>query len=225
MAQKSYTANSSTTIGYARYNSTTWNTGSSYGAMQGLYTTSSSSLKSYNRIGVMVFNNVGTDMSGKNITNIQLQFVCAGSGYDSASKVLSLYSARRAGLVTGITGEQQIGTALGTLTGRFYNTTLTFQLNSSTNSSLYTNLRNFILGGGYTLACYSGETSKGGSHNYSYNYLKITSATMTVTYDDAAPIKYYDGSAWKDCYAYYYDGSAWKLCDPYYYDGSAWKRV
>lgn len=221
MAQKSYTANSNSTLGWARYNSTSWTDGT---ASQGLYTTGTASL-GYSRIGVMVFNNVGTDMSGKNITNIQLQFVANKAGYDSNSKVMGLYSARRAGKVAGITGEQQIGTKLGDLTGHFYGATLTFQLNSSTNSSLYTNLRNFILGGGYTLACYSGEKTKGGSHNYSYNYMTIAKATMTVTYDDAAPIKYYDGSAWKDCYAYYYDGSAWKLCDPYYYDGSAWKRV
>lgn len=222
MAEKTYTANSSSTLSWARYNSTSWSNDSK--AMQGLYTTGSASLKQ-SRIGIMVFNNVGTDMKGKNITNIQLQFVTGGSGYDSNSKVMGLYSARRAGKVTGITGEQQIGTKLGDLTGHFYNATVTFQLNASSNSAIFTNLRNFILGGGYTLACYSGESKKSGSHDYSYNFMSVTKATMTVTYDDASTVKYYDGSSWKDCHAYYYDGSAWKLCDPYYYDGSAWKRV
>ena len=56
MATFTATANSSSTIGYARYGSTSWNRGSSNGACQGAYQGISSSRS---RVGVMVFSGAG----------------------------------------------------------------------------------------------------------------------------------------------------------------------
>ena len=47
-------------------------------------------------------------------------------------------------------------------------------------------------------------------------------ATIVLTIQQSATVKYYNGSAWVSCIAYYWDGSAWIECIPKYYDGSAW---
>lgn len=227
MGTFSYTAQSSSTIGYARSNSTTWNTGTSNGAMQGIYTTGTAS-SGLSRVGIMVFSGLGDAVNGKTITGIGLAFKCAASGYDNNSKVLGLYKARWQYINTGISGAQQVGDAIGNLTGHFYNATVSYNLSASStgdNLTVFNNMKTYFESGNSALVCYSGESSKGGSHNYSYNYLKITTAAITVTYLDAGIVKYYTGSTWQDCNAYYYDDSAWKLVAPYYYDGSAWKLV
>ena len=60
MATFTATANSSSTIGYAQYGSSSWSTGSSNGACQGAYkgTTAAKS-----RVGVMVFNGAGAALN------------------------------------------------------------------------------------------------------------------------------------------------------------------
>lgn len=224
MATVQYTAASSSTLAYARRNSTSWTTGE---ASQGLYTTSSASL-SYSRVGLMVFSGLGDAVKGKTITNIGLAFKASSSGYDNNSKVLGLYKARWQYINTSISGAQQIGDAIGNLTGHYYNAIVTYDLSASStgnNLTVFNNLKSYFEEGNSALVCYSGESSKGGSNNYSYNYMKITNAQVSITYLDAGVVKYYTGSTWQDCNAYYYDGSAWKLVAPYYYDGSAWKLV
>ena len=59
------TAGSSSTIGFAKYGSSSWSTGTSNGACQGAYqdTTASTS-----RVGVMVFSGAGAALSGKVIS-------------------------------------------------------------------------------------------------------------------------------------------------------------
>ncbi len=60
MGTFSATANSSSTIGYAQYGSSSWSAGSSNGACQGAYkgTTAAKS-----RVGVMVFNGAGAALN------------------------------------------------------------------------------------------------------------------------------------------------------------------
>ena len=62
MGTFSATANSSSTIGYAQYGSSSWSTGSSSGACQGAYqgTTAAKS-----RVGVMVFSGAGAALKGQ----------------------------------------------------------------------------------------------------------------------------------------------------------------
>lgn len=224
MATFSGAAASNSTLAYAQRNSTSWKKGTSNGAMQGLYTTGSASL-GLSRVGIMVFSGLGNAVKGKTIQSIGIAFKCAASGYDNNSKVMGLYKARWQYINENVSGAQQIGDALGNLTGHFYNDTIGFDLNASQNTALFNNMKAYFSAGNSALVCYSGESKKGGSHNYSHNYMKITRAEIYVTYLDGGIVKYYTGSTWQDCTPYYYDGSSWKQCTPYYYDGSAWKQM
>lgn len=134
MATFTATANTSTTIGYAQYGSTSWSTGTSNGACQGAYQGTSSS---NSRVGVMVFSNAGSTLKGKIISKIVFSITCSGAGSGSSSKVLSFRKAVYQSLKTGIKGSAQVGDALGTLTGKFYNNTASHTLSSSSNASFF----------------------------------------------------------------------------------------
>lgn len=224
MATFQAAAADTSSLAWAQRNSTTWNKGTSKGAMQGLYTTGTASL-SLSRVGLMVFSGLGNAVKGKAIQSIGLAFKFDSAGYDSNSKVLGLYKARWQYINESISGAQQIGDALGSLTGHFYNDIVGFDFSASQNTTLFNNMKSYFAEGNSALVCYSGESAKGGNNNYSYNYLRITRAEIYVTYEDTSTVKYYDGSSWKDCNAYYYDGSNWKLCNPYYHNGSSWVQV
>ena len=126
------TASSSSTIGYALYGSSTWNTGTSNGACQGAYqgTTASKS-----RVGIMVFTNAGTTLKGKVIQSISFSIKCSAAGSSSSSKVLTFKQAKYQSPASGLKGSDLVGTALGSLNGKFYNNTTTHTLNASTNAS------------------------------------------------------------------------------------------
>ena len=126
------TASSSSTIGYALYGSSTWNTGTSNGACQGAYqgTTAAKS-----RVGLMVFTNASTVLKGKVIQSISLSIQCSAAGSSSSSKVLTFKQAKYQSPASGLKGSDLVGTTLGTLTGKFYNNTTTHTLNASTNAS------------------------------------------------------------------------------------------
>ena len=91
MGTFSATANSSSTIGYAQYGSSSWSTGSSSGACQGAYqgTTAAKS-----RVGVMVFSGAGAALKGKLIQSITLTITCSGAGSGSSSSGYSSNYAR-----------------------------------------------------------------------------------------------------------------------------------
>lgn len=134
MATFTATANSSSTIGYAQYGSSSWYTGTSNGACQGAYQGTSSS---NSRVGVMVFSGAGSALQGKIITQIVFSITCSGAGSGSSSKVLSFRKANYQSLTTGIKGSAQVGSALGTLTGKFYSNTATHTLSESSNASFF----------------------------------------------------------------------------------------
>ena len=191
MATFTATANSNSTIGYAQYGSTTWNRGTTNGACQGAYQGTSASRS---RVGVMVFSGAGAALKGKIITQITLKITCSAAGSGSSSKKLSFRRANYQSLQTGVTGSAQVGAALGTLTGKFYNNTVTHTLNASTNAVLFEAMKDYFAEGNCVLVLYNGETSS--SSGYSSNYARVTSCTITVTYMDAT-VWYRDGSTWK----------------------------
>ena len=117
MGTFSATANSSSTIGYAQYGSSSWSTGSSGGACQGAYhgTTAAKS-----RVGVMVFSGAGAALKGKLIQSITLTITSSGAGSGSSSKKLTFCQANYQSLNTGVRGSTQVGATMGTLTGKFY---------------------------------------------------------------------------------------------------------
>lgn len=134
MATFTATANSSSTIGYAQYGSTSWNTGTSNGACQGAY---QGTAASNSRVGVMVFSNAGATLKGKVITKIVFSITSSGAGSGKDDKVLSFRKALYQSLKTGIKGSAQVGTALGTLTGKFYSNTASHTLSESSNASFF----------------------------------------------------------------------------------------
>ena len=219
MATFTATANSNSTIGYAQYGSTTWNRGATNGACQGAYQGTSASRS---RVGVMVFSGAGAALKGKIITQITLKITCSAAGSGSSSKRLSFRRANYQSLQTGVTGSAQVGAALGTLTGKFYNNTVTHTLNASTNAALFEAMKDYFAEGNSVLVLYNGETSS--SSGYSSNYARVTSCTITVIYMDAT-VWYRDGSAWRQCTVWYRNSGSWVQVVPYYRNGGTWIRV
>lgn len=217
------TANTSSTIGYARYGSSSWNTGTSSGACQGAWENTSAS---GSRVGVMVFSNAGTTLAGKTITGITLSITASGAGSGSSSKVLSFREAVYQYLNTNVNGSAQVGSSLGTLTGKFYENTSTHYLSASSNSAFFAALSAYLKSGNSALVIYNGEVSSGGSgsETYSTNYARITSITITVTYIEAT-VWYNNGGTWVQCYVYYNSGGSWIQCAPYYNSGGIWIQV
>lgn len=213
------TANSGTTIGYALYGSSTWNTGSANGACQGAYqgTTASKS-----RVGIMVFPGAGEALRGKTITNISLRITCSAAGSSSTSKRLTFMRANYQNLKTGITGSAQVGARIGTLPGKFYDNTVSYTLNESSNAGLFAPMKTYLAEGNSALVMYNGETSS--SSGYSTHYARVTACTLTVTYLDAT-VWYRDGGTWRQCSVWYRNGSSWVQVVPYFRSGSTWIRV
>ena len=212
MATFTATANGSSTIGYAQYGSTTWNTGTSNGACQGAYQGTSSS---NSRVGVMVFNGAGAALKGKIITQIALKITCSSAGSGSTSKKLSFRRANYQSLKTGIS-------ALGTLTGKFYGNTVTHTLNATTNAALFNAMKAYLAEGNSALVLYNGETSS--SSGYSSNYARVTTCVITVTYMDAT-VWYCNAGTWRQCTVWYCNAGTWIQCVPYYNSGGSWIRV
>ena len=219
MATFTATANSNTTIGYAQYGSTTWNRGTTTGACQGAYQGTSASRS---RVGVMVFSGAGAALRGKIITQITLRITCSAAGSGSSSKKLSFRRANYQTLQTGITGAAQVGAALGTLTGKFYNNTVTHTLSATSNAALFEAMKDYFAEGNSALVLYNGETSS--SSGYSSNYARVTTCVLTVTYMDVT-VWYRNGSTWKQCTVWYRNGGAWVQVVPYYRNGGTWIRV
>ena len=214
MGTFSATANSSSTIGYAQYGSSSWSTGSSSGACQGAYqgTTAAKS-----RVGVMAFSGAGAALQ-----SITLTITSSGAGSGSSSKKLTFCQANYQSLNTGIRGSAQVGDTLGVLTGKFYSNTVTHTLNASTNAALFAAMKAYFEAGNSVLVLYNGETSS--SSGYSSNYARVTSCTLTVTYIDAV-VWYRDGGTWRQCTVWYRLNGAWVQVVPYYNSGGAWVRV
>ena len=214
------TANSNSTIGYANYGSSTWNKGSSNGACQGAYQNTSSS---GSRVGVMIFTNAGSTLKGKSIKSIVFSITCSSAGSGSSSKVLTFHKSNYQSLQSGIKGSDVVSDTLGTLTGKFYGNTSSHTLDASHNTAFFNALCAYLKAGNSVLVLYNGERSSSSS-TYSSNYARITSITMTVTYESAT-VWYRNGSAWVQCAVYYRLNGAWVQVAPYYRDSGTWIQV
>ena len=220
MATFTATAGSSTTIGSARYGSSSWYTGTTNGATQGAYQSTSAS-NSY--VGVMLFDGAGDALKGKVIQQIDLTITCSGAGSGRDTKVLSFRKANYQLLQKGIKGSEQVGDALGTLTGKFYSNTVTHTLSASSNVDLFNAMKAYFAEGNSVLVLYNGEVSSSSS-SYSSNYARVTTCVLTVNYVDAA-VWYCNGGVWQQCAVWYRSNGTWIQCVPYYNSGGTWIRV
>ena len=218
MAQWAATASGSN-LGSVFYNSSSWVNDSK--ARQGNYGGSA------NYVGMMIFSGMKSAVVGKTITEIKLSFKFTSNTGGSNSKTLYLYGTKTS-QKTG-TGSSVLGSQLGTLTGAVSGQTREYTLSSTSNAAIFNNMASYLSTGGYSgLALYAADTVVSGSSSYSTNYLSVEEATITITYNEtaASPVKYRDGSTWKDCYVYYYDGEdGWRLCNVHYRDSGTWKKV
>lgn len=219
MATFTATAGSSSTIGYAQYGSTSWNTGTTDGACQGAYQGTSSS---NSRVGVLVFSGAGAALKGKVIQSMTMKITASSAGSGKTDKVLTIRKAVYQSLKTGIKGSAQVGDLLGTLTGKFYGNTVTHTLSPSSNASLFNAVKDYFIAGNSVLVLYNGETSS--SSGYSSNYARITTVVLTVTYIEAT-VWYNSGGTWKRCTVWYCNAGTWVQCVPYYNSGGSWVRV
>lgn len=214
-------ANNNSTIGYAHYGRTAWFVGSDNGACQGAYETTQAARS---RVGVMVFTGAGAALRDKTITQIALTFTCTSAGSDSSNKVLTLCRANYQVLQTETTGSAYVGAALGTLTGKFFNNITTHILSASSNSALFQAMVSYLNEGNSALVIYNGEVSLSGAGAYSANYTRISSCTLTVTYEDATVWHCIDG-VWKKCTVWCYINNGWVHCVPYYNNLGTWIKV
>ena len=151
-----------------------------------------------------------------------MKITCSAAGSGSSSKKLSFRRSVYQSLKTGITGSAQVGAVLGTLTGTFYNNTVTHTLNTTTNSALFNAMKAYLAAGNSALVLYNGETSS--SSGYSTNYARVTTCVITVTYMDAT-VWYYNAGTWRQCTVWYCNAGTWIQCVPYYNSGGSWIRV
>ena len=90
------------------------------------------------------------------------------------------------------------------------------------NTAFFNALSTYLRAGNSLLVLYNGETST--SSGYSANYARVTSITMTVTYE-AATVWYRTGGQWVQCAVYYRLNGVWVQVAPYYRSGGAWIQV
>ena len=219
MATFTATADSGTTIGYAKYGSSSWSTGTSNGACQGAYQDTSAS---GSRVGVMVFSGAGAALKGTAIKEITLKITCSSAGSGSSSKVLTFCKANYQTLNTSVKGSEQVGAVLGTLTGKFYGNTVTHTLNAATNAALFEALKAYLATGNSAVVLYNGETSS--SSSYSTNYARVSSCTITVTYEEGT-VWYCKAGEWLQCAVWYCKDGQWIQCVPYRNRDGTWVQV
>lgn len=165
---------SATTLAWRR-DATSWNT---EGAMQGRYGDQT------DRTGVMQFPTVrSVDWPNQTVSKIELKMVFDKVG-TSAAKTISLYRGAK-NAISG-TGAQMRGAAIGSFStgGTAYSSTRTVAFSESVNAGAFANLVDWLKNGSTnTLVMYRSEAV--GVPNWSPNYLRVTSATLSVTYEIA----------------------------------------
>jgi hypothetical protein len=211
-------ANTNTTIGYAKKGSDNWNVGTSNGAMQGAY---KGTKDTDSRVGVMVFSGAGAALKGKNIKRITMKIVAGASGSGASDKVLTFHKARYQYLNTSVYGGSQVGDLLGTITGEFFNNTQTVWLDETYNTALFNALCAYFKEGNSAITLFNGETSS--SSGYSDNYARITSCTITVEYSSGVMYVYKNG-AWVKCSVWVRKNGTWVRVKPYFYKNGEWKK-
>lgn len=169
---------SASTIGFVTTTgSSSWTKGKAY---QGQYSGYSNS-----RVGAFVFSNLRSiDWTRQVISQITLRFTYANAG-DKKSKTVTLYAGTKTGLSG--SGTAMRGSQIGAVSsnGNAYGGSHTITFSSTSNSTAFNNFVNYLqTGTATTLAIYNGETISASS-GWTSNYLCVTAATLTVTYDVA----------------------------------------
>lgn len=95
------------------------------------------------------------------------------------------------------------------------------------NASLLANIETYLKSGSVDTFClYMNETEKDGGANYSANYLEVTDASLTITFDDAiSTFNYGVDDEWKPCMVYYGINGEWVPCTYWYGKNGEWTQM
>ena len=137
----------------------------------------------YNYVGIIHFS--GMNLANKVITGISFNITstAAGLGVSHLKTVYFRRSNYQAPAQSGVTGASYCGTALGTMTGYYYNNTST----NVVSGSLLTQMAAYFAQGNNTLCIYN-PSPTASSHGYSNNYLQWSSVIVTVTYEEPSSV-------------------------------------
>lgn len=91
---------------------------------------------------------------------------------------------------------------LGILTGKFKSNTVNYTLSNSSNSDLYIRMKEYIESGNNVFVIYNSDVSnmytyslEGTEYKYAYEYLSISSITITINYSIPYTITFYSGGS------------------------------
>ncbi len=205
----------------AYYSDSGWR--SSSDAFQGCWDNGSS------RVGVMVFDGLGTTLKGTNIKSITMKPTIS-SGTNKPDRTITFYSSNHQTIDTSISGldypKDQLGSLIGngtsgTGTDSTYPGNQIFTLDAATNTELFRALAAYLSAGNICFMLFNGETSNKSGYSYSENYLCFTAITLIIEYEEGL-VNLWNGSTWDKYQPFVWDGSKWAPCQPYAWDGSQW---
>lgn len=156
-----------------------WRTDTS-NAYQGLWIDGTS--YSNKRIGYIGFSSsMGTTMSTSSISSIDITMTATASGMGSTStKTIYFYKYNSSGTTPATQRGDQLGTVSGT---GFYSATKTITCSSSSNSTLFNNLKSYLESGNYVLMIYApNDTSVLSGYSCSANYVGFSAVSLKITY-------------------------------------------
>lgn len=222
MATFTATANTATTIRWTRYGQASWREG----AAQGVYDDTRNFKAEDRRVGVMVFTDAGNTLKSTRISKIELKLVFSTAGYSDRTKTLYLRKSNHQSIDESLNGSRYIGDLLGTVSGKFSGETATFTLDADNNTELFLNLQKYFRAGNSTVVVFdeSLDHAQYGA-DYTYNYLRVLEAVITVTYENATFLWRWNGSAWEECEVWCCVNGVWIQCIPYYRKDGVWIQV
>ncbi len=130
-----------------------------------------------NRVGLVCFPDL--NLTGKTVTGISLTVTSAYSGSGNTKHAYFYQSNVQGTDAPTVTGNDYVGTQIGSINGYMYGNTATFTLSGDT----LTNLVSYLTSGRNTLTLYESNPQATGK-GWSRNYFLWTSATMTVAYQE-----------------------------------------
>ena len=121
------------------------------------------------------------DFSNIAISQIQLRVTFGPAGGDS-TKRLTFYKATKNAISGSIASMR--GDSIGYLTvSEAYDRTTTLTFNTSTNAGIFNTLRDYFAAGNRVLILYVPSTRGTYSGGFCYDYLSVTAATLTFTFE------------------------------------------
>ena len=134
----------------------------------------------YNYVGIIHFPGLNLTNKVINALIFDIKSDKAGYGASSAKTVYWRRSNYQEASKEGVTGADYVGTALGTITGSFYDNLTSHSITGD----LLTAMASYITAGNNTFLIFNPSPEQS-SQGYAKNYLMWTDVTLTVNYDEA----------------------------------------